>query len=167
MAGSTACHTRGAGGYATTGTVSDLVPTIERLVVSVQRAEPISTMGGPTDQWTVDVATRAATLNFGAPVTASVAQIQALVSAVASSAYRSNDRCCGDYLSIDGAPAPPILRASGGSDEHDFGVSERNCAPSDHSHTGEVLSCADFATVYLLLEAIAPTGVAFSCSSVW
>jgi hypothetical protein len=167
MGGSSACQTARAGGYATAGSVSKLVSTIDKLVVSVQRAEPMSSMGGPTDQWTVDVATRATTLNFATPVTATVAQIQALVSAVASSAYRTNPRCCGDYLNIDGVPSPPSIQASSGGNEHSFGVSEKNCAPTDHSYTGDVLSCAQFASIYALLEAIAPTGLAFACNNVW
>ena len=57
--------------------------------------------------------------------------------------------------------------ASGNGDTHKFGVSDATCAESDHSCLNDVLSCTDFAAIYALLEAIAPSGVAFECMSYW
>ncbi len=151
-------------GHTTSGTVGELVPTIEALSVNVNRVDGF-VAPAQSDVWAVDVATRAVTLNAGGPVTATAAQIQELVGAVASSAYRFNASCVG--LAIDGAPYPPRITASGGGTTHQFGVSDKTCASSDHSYTGDVLSCAEFGAIYDLLDAIAPSGVGLSCQGYW
>ena len=151
-------------GPAATGTVGELVPTIEVLSVNVNRSDgfwvPVR-----NDLWAVDVATGAVTLNAGVPVTATVAQIQDLVGVVASSVYRSIGSCV--TAAVDGGRYPPRITASGGGTAHEFGVSNATCAGSDHSYTGEVLSCAEFGAIYALLEAIAPSGAAFNCEFYW
>jgi hypothetical protein len=144
--------------------VGELVPSIENLSVNVNRNDGFA---GPyvSDVWTVDVAVRTVTLNAGMRVTATVAEIQKLVGVVASSAYRHNGSCV--TSAIDGAPWPPRITASGSGATHEFGVSDATCAKSDHSYSGDVLSCASFGAIYGLLEAIAPTGLAFECMSYW
>jgi hypothetical protein len=156
--------TSDAAGQLTSGTVGELVPTIETLSVNVNRVDGFMAPA-QSDAWAVDVATRAVTLNAGVPVTATVEQIQGLIGAVASSAYRFNASCLS--TAIDGAPFPPRMTASGGGATHQFGVSDNTCARTDHSYPGDVLSCAEFGAIYDLLEAIAPSGVALACMSYW
>jgi hypothetical protein len=154
----------GGGGHATPGTVGALVPTIEALSVNVNRDDGFNGLAR-SDLWTVDVATGAVRLNAGVPVTATAAQIQDLVGAVASSAYRSIGSCV--TAAVDGGAYPPLITVSGGGATHEFGVSGGTCASSDHSYSGDVLHCAAFGAIYDLLEAIAPTGVAFNCEFYW
>ena len=164
--GASCLNSGAAGGHATSGQVGDLVPNIATLSVDVNRDDGF-VKPNRSDVWTVDVASRATTLNTGSPVTATATQIQALVSAVAASTYGFNNSCCGSKISIDGAPFAPKIKASGSGATHEFGVSAGICAGSSRSTSGDVLNCTDYNAIYTLLEAIAPSGVAFSCSSFW
>ena len=115
------------------------------------------------DVWDVSVANRTVTLNAGAPVTVTEAQIQALVQAVASRAYQFHYTCCDDFWYVDGGGYSPQLTVSGGGVTHVFGVSDGTCASSTHSYKGDVMRCSDYASIFAMLEAIAPSGVASSC----
>jgi hypothetical protein len=146
--------------------VGDLVPTIEALAVNVDRG---LTIYGTDyhDQWAVDIATGAVKLNAGVPVTATAAQIQELVGVVASSAYWSNVPCARTSVVEPAGRDPPWIWPSGGGADHKFGVSNGTCASSNYSYVGQVLSCSEFAAIYALLEAIAPSGDAFNCDFYW
>jgi hypothetical protein len=94
-------------------------------------------------------------------------QIQALVQAVASSSYQFQYACCSPFIFVDGGEFPPQLTVSGGGVTHEFGASDGTCASSSHSYKGDVLSCSGYASIYTMLEAIAPNGTASSCSDRW
>jgi hypothetical protein len=157
MAGRTASCQNSSG---TIGTVSALVPTIETLLIEVNRNDGFVGPAKQTDVWSVTVATRAVALNAGAPVVATAEQIQALIDAVAPSTYQFNYTCCGNFIYADGGAMSPLLTVSGGGATHTFGVSGRGCAYSSHSYKGDVLTCTAYEPIYTLLETIVPSGVA-------
>ena len=158
--GATCGSTNDTGGRAALGTIADAVPGFKMFTVRVNRSDGFSTPNR-SDWWTVNVADATVTLNSGSPVQASTSQVQALATALSSSAYRDRPPCC-TYQFIDGSPNAPVIDI--GIDNADqFGVGDCPCWLSANAYSGSVISCADFAVIFNLLEAIAPSGTPFRC----
>lgn len=115
--------------------------------------------------WVFDAPAHTVALNDGEAVALTAAQIDGLVLAVTSAAYHVQDDCT--VMSVDGAPYPPLITVSAGEASEAFGVSDADCAKSDHSAYGNVMSCGDFGEIFGLLEAAAPGGPAFTCANYW
>jgi hypothetical protein len=169
--GSGGCSSSSPASRPTGGKIGDWITTdIVSIGISVQRDEPVSSMGGPWDRWMVEFASRAVTLNNKAAVTASEAQVQALVTLVRGLDYRFRDICCGGItMHVDGPPNPPQLTVNG-KDSLSLGcrVGDTDyCADSSLEATGIVIHCAAFAPVYDLFEEMYPSGGKFTCSKRW
>jgi hypothetical protein len=162
--GSTSCRsTSDQGGNAVAGTVGDRLPKIEAISVDVNRSDGFSSPER-SDVWTIDVATGAVTLNGGTPIAASASQVQELVAAIATSGYRSRPACC-TYEYVDGYPNSPIIQVRGAGTTYAVGVGDSPCWLTWNAFQGDVIGCTDFAAIYKLLEALAPTGEPFTCRS--
>jgi hypothetical protein len=88
-----------------------------------------------------------------------------LLSAVRDSTWRAQPSCFG--LAIDGAPMPPQLTVQSGNETHSFGVSNHPCARSDHSATGDVVSCAAYDAILLAFQSITTPIQAPGCKDYW
>lgn len=152
------------GGGAGGSSVGDLIAQPDHIVVTVNLVDGFAAPEAD-DRWELDVTAHSLVLNGGAPVSLTAAQSDALVAAVVSADYHTQPDCLG--TAIDGAPYPPQLTVGAGGASHQLGVSDAECAASDHSAHGEVIGCGDFGAVYNLLEAAAPSGHTFSCASYW
>ena len=161
--GSTCMNTNGAGGNSAQETIGVRIPIIATLSFYVNRSDGFSSPAR-SDVWTVDITSRAVTLNAATSVTASEAQVQDLVTRVGTSNYRDRPACC-TYQLIDGYPNSPVITVSGGNATYTFGVGDNPCWLTANAYSGQVIGCADFGAIYNLLETIAPSGAKFNCQS--
>jgi len=158
--GATCGSTSDTGGRAALGTIANAVPSFKVFTVRVNRSDGFSTPNR-SDWWIVNVADATVTLNSGSPVQASTSQVQSLANTLSSSAYRDRPPCC-TYQFIDGSPNAPVIDI-GDDNAGQFGVGDCPCWLSANAYSGNVISCADFAIIFDLLEAIAPSGTPFRC----
>jgi hypothetical protein len=87
---------------------------------------------------------------------ATAAQIQAVFNVVASTPWHAQPSCIG--VAIDGAPYPPKVAVFSAAGSRTFGVSGAECAHTDHSALGDVITCAQYDAIMGAIAAI--TGVA-------
>lgn len=145
-------------------TIGEKFPKIAQIKLVINRYDGF--MAPPkNDVYVVDVATRAVTLNNAPTITASAKKIHALVDAVRSAQYRKNPPCDG-LLAVDGGQWPPQLTVSSATKFRVYGVASGECAKSDHSSDGNVISCDDYFAIFAALNAIAPSEPA-TCSEFW
>jgi len=147
--------------------IGDLLPTIEQVVLAVNIDDGFGAFNEET--YTIDVGSRhvaySHTNGAAASAEATPAQMDDLVAAIRQATWWDQPDCMG--LAVDGAPLPPELTVRAGAVERSFGVSGNDCASSDHSAFGDVISCTAFAPILDAVLAILPGGVGPSCESYW
>lgn len=158
--GATCGSTSGTGGFHALGTIGKAVQAFGLVNIWVNRNDGFASPSR-TDWWSINVGDATVTLNGGAPVKASTAQVQSLVTALSSAAFHDRPACC-VYQFIDGMPNAPII-AVGDGDPVKFGVGDNPCWLSANAYEGNVISCADFGIIFGILESIAPSGEPFKC----
>ena len=88
-----------------------------------------------------------------------------LVMVVQSVSYRVNEDCL--TLAVDGAPYSPKLDIRHGQKHLQLGVSDNDCAESDHSYVGPVMSCAASDIVFAAVREIVPRVTGERCAFYW
>ena len=96
---------------------------------------------------------------------ATPAQIDELVAAIRAAEWRAQPGCL--QFAVDGRPYPPRLTLRSGNSEREFGVSDNDCAQSDHSASGDVMDCATYHQIHSAVAAILLGGHAPFCNSYW
>ena len=91
--------------------------------------------------------------------------MDALVAVVQSTSYRFNENC--EDLAIDGVPFSPRVTVRHGADELRLGVSDSECAGTDHSYHGPVMRCAAFEVVFGAVREIVPSVESETCAWYW
>jgi hypothetical protein len=88
-----------------------------------------------------------------------------LVMVVQSVSYRLNEDCL--TLAVDGAPYSPKLDIRHEQQHLRLGVSDNDCAESDHSHIGPVMSCAASDEVFAAVREIVAGVTGEGCRFYW
>jgi hypothetical protein len=147
--------------------IGDLFPTIEQVVLSVNIDDGFAVYNEET--YTIDVESRQVAYSHSNGATASAqataSQMEGVVASIRQAEWRDQPDCTG--WAVDGSPYPPELTTRAGAVERSFGVSDNDCASSDHSAFGDVISCTAFASILDAVLAILPGGVGPSCEGYW
>jgi hypothetical protein len=131
------------------------------------------TIGAPRqdEKYVVEISsstiTYTASVNLvaGAPViaTATPEQLQLMLDAVLQAPYRTKPHCI-TAMFVDGAPFPPKLKITDGTNSATFSVSDKFYPGNNRSAEGNVISCAAYETILKLMQDIVKTGTSSSCS---
>lgn len=150
----------------TEGTIDDVVNDAYELEVNVSRHDG---SGAPaqSDTFLLRVTDSGGYLFFnGGPANqVPVDRLDIIMDLVYGSSFHYNDSCLS--LAIDGSPYPPQITLRNQVADYKLSVSEESCAKSDHSHTGNVISCADYQTIMAELAASAGQDPSYSCEIYW
>jgi len=144
---------------------------IDELVVTLNRVDGYGDQGG-NEEYTFEVADLTVTHRWVGsndppdllpPATRDA--MDALVAVVQSTSYRFNENC--EDLAIDGVPFSPRVTVRHGADELRLGVSDSECAGTDHSYHGPVMRCAAFEVVFGAVREIVPSVESETCAWYW